>query len=88
MALLHRLALALHPSWLLGVVRPSTICYVPSLGREALRGHDVRDVLIREFLEDGGLAGVVEAEHEDTGLLVRPLQLAQQRKETHGSGGG
>ena len=55
---------------------------------ETLRGHDVRDVLIREFLEDGGLAGVVKAEHEDTGLLVRPLQLAQQRKETHGSGGG
>jgi hypothetical protein len=35
---------------------------------EALRRHDVRDVLLRELLEDGRLARVIEAEHEDARL--------------------
>lgn len=48
-----------------------------------LCGHDVGNILLRELLEDGCLAGVVQAQHQDTSLLVASLQLTQQRQETH-----
>lgn len=38
---------------------------------EALRGHDVRDVLVRQLLEDRRLARVIQAQDQKTGLLVR-----------------
>ena len=50
---------------------------------EALSGHDLSGVLLGERLQDGGLAGVVEAEHEDSGLTSLLLQSAQLRKESH-----
>jgi len=50
---------------------------------EALRGHRVGDILVRELLERCRLACVVEPEHEDPELLLRLLELAEQRKQAH-----
>lgn len=50
---------------------------------EALRGHDGGDVFGAEGAQDGGLAGVVEAEHEDACLTLLLLECAQLTKETH-----
>ena len=46
---------------------------------EALRGHDMTNILLAELLEDGGFAGVVEAEHQDSSFVVRALELAEER---------
>jgi len=50
---------------------------------EALRGHSVGNVLIGKLLERGGFARVVETQHQDAELLLRLLELAQQRKQPH-----
>ena len=43
----------------------------------------MRDVLVSKLLEDGGLAGIVEAEEQDAELTVwRGLELAEEREET------
>ena len=40
----------------------------------------MRDVLLRQLLQNGGLASVVQAEHQHAGLLVALLELAQHRE--------
>mmetsp|Transcript_12587 Transcript_12587/g.22318 ORF Transcript_12587/g.22318 Transcript_12587/m.22318 type:complete len:218 (+) Transcript_12587:382-1035(+) len=54
------------------------------LNVEALSRRDVLDVLITQLLEDGGLAGVVESEHEHAGLVVVLLEFAEKSEESHG----
>ena len=59
-----------------------------ALDVKALRGHGVRNVLVRHLLHNGGLAGIVQAQHQDARLLVRLAQLAQQGQQAGHSGRG
>lgn len=43
----------------------------------------MRDIFLRELLENRGLAGIVQAQYQDTGFLVASLKFAQQRQEPH-----
>mmetsp|Transcript_6801 Transcript_6801/g.17347 ORF Transcript_6801/g.17347 Transcript_6801/m.17347 type:complete len:239 (-) Transcript_6801:79-795(-) len=54
-----------------------------ALDVEALRGHDMRDVLLRKLLQDRRLARVVEAKHEDAGLLIVLLHRLQDLEQPH-----
>lgn len=45
--------------------------------------HALRDVFLRQGLQDGGLASIVKAQHEDSCLLLCLLQLAQEVKQPH-----
>jgi len=53
------------------------------LNVEALGWHNVMEVLIRKLLEDGGLACVVKAQHQNARLFLGALQLLQQLEQTH-----
>lgn len=46
---------------------------------EALGRHNLGDILVGQLLEDGGLSGVVETQHQKTSLLVG---LQKSRKES------
>ena len=54
-----------------------------SLDVEALGGHDCRDVLLRERLEDGGLTSIIKTEDQDTCLLLVLLEASQKFQQTH-----
>mmetsp|Transcript_46429 Transcript_46429/g.122642 ORF Transcript_46429/g.122642 Transcript_46429/m.122642 type:complete len:208 (-) Transcript_46429:37-660(-) len=54
-----------------------------ALDVEALRWHDVRNVLFGQLLQNRRLARVVKAEHEDTGLLLILLHLLQNAEQSH-----
>jgi len=50
---------------------------------EALRGHDLLDLLVRQAAHNGGLAGVVEAQEKDAELGLGLLELAEVIEEAH-----
>mmetsp|Transcript_8339 Transcript_8339/g.26557 ORF Transcript_8339/g.26557 Transcript_8339/m.26557 type:complete len:225 (+) Transcript_8339:46-720(+) len=54
-----------------------------ALDVETLSRHDVRDVLLGHLLQDCRLACVVQAEHEDSSLLLILLHLLQDAEKPH-----
>jgi hypothetical protein len=50
---------------------------------EAEGGRDLVDVLAVELLDDGGLARVVQAQHQQSHLLLLLLRLLYDRHEPH-----
>jgi hypothetical protein len=62
---------------------PSTISTYQRLNVESLRGHDLIDVFLAHRLQDGRLSRVVQAEHQNPGLLVTFLQAAKQIQKSH-----
>ena len=50
---------------------------------EPLCGHDGGYILVGECLQDGCLAGVIQAKNKDSGLLVTFFESPQERKQSH-----
>lgn len=63
-------------------VELETILY-EGLDVETLGGHDMRNLLIGELLQNRGLSSIVETEEKDTNLFVTLLKLAEEIEKTH-----
>jgi hypothetical protein len=50
------------------------------LNIETLRRHDLRNILVRKLLQNSGLSGVIQAQHQNSCLLVGLLTEAHRER--------